>query len=410
MTQLLAIVLLCVSVSARAQAFDLFPEFGGLDAIEASGFDNPLLLDSEYQSDVLAYMPSLESEAAFFSRPMSFDFHAGSLTSKQFLHYQRARLRKAISDDVEFRFTHFIQQDLEEDRVRNWLELVWRGNGKLGASLYGEVGREKEEIDTGLALLLWPRPQHEIRLFHTWVDIVREERSQSGDKFVSSHNPNSIGISGRIEGDQEHYWAYGFRRDLPGVWRFPQSSTDYSHERSTVWSERSQLIHDRLRVETRFQWDRKREARSTLIPTTPSTQSQHRDRLQALIAIAMKPEQKPYTIRPGIFFVERRYEQPGVAHGTHTNWLPHLNLELKGRERKSGHDRVAIGYEATFFGGEGSGQFFNRGSAYDSVEQRLNLRYEVALFDGAKLAFLVSADLDAGQTFEGGHGRFLVFF
>ncbi|MCM2280957.1 MAG: hypothetical protein NDI61_03825, partial [Bdellovibrionaceae bacterium] len=198
-----------------SHTFDFFPEFGALDAVEAETLDSPQALDSESQSDVLTYMPDLQSDAAFFSRPMAFELALGSLSAKQFLHYQRVRLSKMLSEGLELRFTHWIQRDLEEDRERQILELLSTVSPAFGVSLYGIPSREKEEIDLGVALLLWPRSGQEIRMFHTWTDVVREERSQGGDRFVSSQNPNSIGLSSRLTLENE-YATFGFRRDLPG--------------------------------------------------------------------------------------------------------------------------------------------------------------------------------------------------
>ncbi len=396
--------------SNPALAFDVFPEFAGWDAVEAAELDRPAALDSEYQSDVLAYMPSLAEDTAFFSRDAAFDLRLGSLSTKRFLHYERLRARRSLGEKLEFRFTRFTQKDMEEDEDGNWLELVYRLHERVGLSFYGGVSREKEDVDLGAALLFWPWKNLEVRLFHTWVDPEREERSQAGDRFVSGANPNSTGLSVRGFGDQSRFAHAGFRRDLPGVWRFPATSTDVSHDRLTIWLEGTARTSERLGLEARLQWDEKNEARSAVAPATAAAQSLARERWQALVSLTVSPPERSFTVRPGVAYIQREWRDGSGAAGRQRNTLPHLTISLPGPERSGDHDRIELGYEATFFNGDGDGRFFNRGFAYDAVEQRINARYEFALADQAKLAFLISADADAGLTFEGGHGRFLVFF
>lgn len=413
-----AFALFVLAGSDAGHAFDILPEFGGLDAAEAESLDQPRLLDSEYQSDVFSYMPDLEADAEFFSRPAGLELALGSLSAKQFLHYQRARARKDLERSLEFRFTHFIQRDLEEDRERNVLELIAKTKAteavpaKVGLSVYGMPSREKEDIDLGFALLFWPEPGREIRLFHTWIDVVREERAQADARFVSSENPNSLGVSSRHITETE-YATFGFRRDFPGVWRFPRAGRDYSHARTLIWTERRQrLLRSGISVETRVQWDRKNEAISPAPGGGGTTAAEEltSERLQILFAITSAPNERDISLKGGFFHVGRRWSQANREQASHTNWLPYVSAQFLGKKRAGGRDRIELGYETTFFNGEGDGGFFNRGAEYDAVEQRLNLKYEFALLDNARLSFLIGADLDAGQTFEGGQGRFLVFF
>lgn len=73
------------SIVSKAYAWESFPEFESLTEQEESGFDQPLLLGPEYQSDVLAYSKPPEWEYDWLAHDVAFDTSIGSVSAVNFL-------------------------------------------------------------------------------------------------------------------------------------------------------------------------------------------------------------------------------------------------------------------------------------------------------------------------------------
>jgi hypothetical protein len=97
--------LLCPAV---ALAFESSPEFQSLTEEEASAFEGPERLGSEYTSDVHSYSKPLGWEYAWLASDIVFDGVAGSTSSVHFMLDARIKARAVlIPERLEFRFTWF---------------------------------------------------------------------------------------------------------------------------------------------------------------------------------------------------------------------------------------------------------------------------------------------------------------
>lgn len=426
------------------RAFDVFPEFRSLTEAESSRLDDTLLIDSEYQSDVVTYLNPLAWDTDFYRSPSAFDFTLGSLSGQLFLQYSRLKIERRLLTDLLFRFNYFEQRDHDTDQRATILELIKRLNKTFSLSLYGEPSYYKRENDFGVAALVYPSARHEIRIFHTWVDLTRAEHNDRPDSFVTGNEPRSMGIVGRCTGclgfsreqgqtetgletttisrHDEDWLQYFVRIETPTRWLFPLDSYEYQYEfYSGGISTRlaPPTSHD-LFINMRFEVSRKIER---FLPNSDTSTVNNSGLERQLIESLVSVELPPFSLfgasavfEPGLGWFHRRWIAVDGAMLEQRNLLPLAWLKFKGRESSDGRsDQIHLGYEATFFSSEGDERLRASGSRNWVVEHRGNLRYEIPFEDNALVSLALTADLDAlfghgGGFFEGGNGQFRVFF
>ncbi len=469
--------------SLTAQAFDIYPEFHSLTESESSSVDSTELIDSEYQSDFVTYLTPLRWDADRYGSNSktgrhSFDTTVGSLSGKLFLQRSRLAFSKQLSDQLEFRFTSFQQRDLDADQSHMILELIRNFRSTLAVSIYGEPSFYKRENDFGLALLYRPTPSqvnhskvHEIRIFHTWVDLTRADHNDRPDYFVPGHEPRTMGLVGRCRGcgfasreegvtqagqtietdsRMDHSWLeYYTRWEAPTRWIFPQTLRVYEHEALSA-GVNLRVAPPRLAgvsVNTRMSLSRKRESQTP--DGTSSTivdSSLERNLAQVLISLegpATLWNQRRISIEGGLGWFERSWQRSDGQSLKHQNLLPFIWARAPGFNNR---DLVEVGYDITFFSatfvGSSSEQSMlaSRSSSASSdvvsdhhlnplalanlattelkswaAEHRLNLRYTLGFDDEASLSLALTADPDAAiresrGIFEGGNAQFRVIF
>ncbi len=430
----------------RSWGFDRFPEFHALQEDEALRFDRSILIDSEYQSDVLTYIAPLAWDADFFAQARAFDLTFGSLSNRHFLEQQRLRIDQPLTDSLSFRFTYFQQRDLEIDQRHAVIELVQQLIPKFAISVYGEPSHYKRENDFGVALLYRPSVDHEIRVFHTWVDFTRGEHNDRPDSFVKGSEPRSFGIVGRcydclgpgreegsaINGEpngtkrDRTYVEYFARRETPVLWHFPIEGTEYTYDLwsaglSARWAPQELA---RVFINARLQHSKKFESEAPL-SNASSTQraSLVRDVTEVIVSSEFPSGESRFRLEPGVAWVHRTWRGDQEQLLDHRNLLPFIWLRTEAFQRAGSlRDQVELGYETTFFSSQNS-----PGSATSplplaaiglkpwSVEHRLNCRYIFALGERASLSITATADIDVafgseGGLFEGGQGQFRLVF
>lgn len=426
--------------SSTAGAFDVFPEFHALTESEASSFNDTRRIDSEYTSDVVTYLEPLAWEAAFHSSNRAFQFTLGSLSNKNFLHNGRLKLNASLTESLEFRLTAFQQRDLEVDQTHTIMELVQRLGGGFSVSAYGEPSLFKRENDFGLALLYSPRAGHEIRVFHTWVDLTRQEHNDRPDTFAKGYEASSLGVVGRCtgclgfsreEGTTESSasrvssqatthvdWIEWFvRREAPVQWRFPQSDREYRFDQWALGTKaRLPLAQRNSFVNARLQYSEKREA--NVVVSSQAETNLNRRLLESLVSMEwpVEPLGARSTIEPGVGWFHRNWSAEGGRRLEHRNFVPFVWLKTDLVDRGTrGFDRLDLGYELTAFKGDDDVQLAAEGLIQNASEHRMNFRYAFALEKSAELTIALTADLDVlaggtGGLFEGGNGQFRVFF
>jgi hypothetical protein len=434
---------------STAWGFDRFPEFHMLQEDEALSFDRSVLIDSEYQSDVVTYIAPLAWDADFFAQARGFDMSFGSLSNRHFLEQQRLKVDQPLTDSLSFRFTYFQQRDLEIDQRHAVIELVQKLTSTFAVSLYGEPSHYKRENDFGVALLYQPSVDHELRLFHTWVDFTRGEHNDQPDSFVKGSEPRSFGFVGRCydclgpgreEGQATNgettatkrdrtFLEYFVRRETPVLWHFPLQGTEYAYEFwsagfSTRWAPQE---YAGVFINTRVQYSKKFEAEAPLTgSSTTQRASLVRDVTESMVSAEfplLGASSSSLRLEPGLAWIHRAWRGDQDQLLDHRNLLPFVWLRANAfRRAGSWPDQVELGYESTFFSSQNS-----VGSAATalplaaiglkpwSVEHRLNFRYVFALGERASLSITATADVDVafgneGGLFEGGQGQFRLVF
>lgn len=407
--------------------FDIYPEFHSLTEGESQNFDSSQQIDSEYESDVVAYLKPLEWDPRYFERAIAFDFTLGSLSNSIFLDQTRFKASKRIFTQTDFRVTYFIQRDLDVDQSHLILELVHEplphAFPGFRISVYGEPSFLKRESDVGLALLFAPSDRHEIRVFNTWVDLVRDRHSSEPDKFVEGYEPLSYGFVGRCVGCLGQDWLeYYFRRESPTRWLFPQTDSEYTYQNLTVGgATRISFPGSTWMNNLRGQYSRKKEG---TLPNSPASPVAERSLTRDLVEVLGSTEipaggflGSHAIVEPGLGWFQRLWKAGDGSSLDQRNLLPFAWLRLAGAQRgPEKFDRISIGYEVTFFDSDGPSSPLASPELKEwAVEHRLNFRYEFALDDNALLSLFVSSDLDAlirgnGGAFEGGNGMIRVYF
>lgn len=414
-----------LALAPEGLAFEIFPEFHTLTEKEESALDPTTLIDSEYQSNVNTYQLRQAWDAEFFSRPNGLNFTIGSLSNVFFLEQDRLRLSHRLLPSLEMRFTYFQERDLTTDQSHAILELVQELKDSFAFSLYGEPSFYKRENTLGAALLYFPSPQSEIRLFHTWVSLTRNEHNDQPDYFVRGSEPTTYGLVGRHwaaanEPGRLRWLEYFVRRETSTLWRFPQGSYDYAYEAFAAGVSSIVAWDDSYRLHFRFQAAEKFEGYA---PLTPASSRPAASLDRRTVDAWLSWEWKDLTLfgssadlEAGLGLFERRWQSGANELLAHRSLTPIAWLRLPGPSHAAGsRDMIALGYDATLFTAEGNNALASPELKYWTVEHRANLRYTFSFPGNSELGFLVSADLDAlargaSAIFEGGQGEFKTFF
>ena len=429
--RILLSIISTILVTATARAFDTYPEFHMLSEGETTALDQTTIIDSEYQSDVVSYMRPSNWDPEFHASPAAFDLTLGSFNNTHFLHHDRLKIRKALTETLEFRLTYFKQRDFDVDQWQTILELVQRLTPLISFSAYGQPSHFKRENDFGLALLIHPSKTHEFRLYNTWIDFTRPEHNDRTDRFINGGEPIAIGFTDRwYSADnagspkEPRRFFETFARWEPNVrWDFQFNRYDYRYRMFTAGTA-SRLAIERWPgtvLNLRLQFSRKFESFEPYSATaTKSLSSLERNLAEALVSIELPRLPlwgRATTIEPGLGWFHRSYHDHLGQTLDHRNLMPNVWITFEGFEREADQrDLIALGYEMTFFASEGENSSLaaNELKAW-SVEHRANLRYTFALKDRAQLSLVATGDVDSavrgsGGLFEGGNGQFRVFF
>jgi hypothetical protein len=257
-----------------AQAYDeSFPEFTTLSELEQAHFDRPTLLGPEYQSDIYAFATPWDWQHAWLANKIAFDTTFGSISPVHFLMDTRAKIHAPLTKGLEFRFLHFDERQHDREAIHTIFELVAWPWQRVGFGAYGEPSYTKRENDVGLAVFYKPGENHEVKAFHTWVDIVRQRRSDRTDTFDRQALPYAWGIVGRwwSNDEKKNFLEYAIRREPRSQWNFPDEQYAYFFWRDLASAFLSMMMDPAWRLNVKLQADKKLEARSrTSLASTAS--------------------------------------------------------------------------------------------------------------------------------------------
>ncbi len=417
------------------KAIESFPEFQSLTETEQTAFEVPSDLGSEDQSDILSYQKPESWEYDWLTRSAALDAAAGSVSPSHFLIDNRFKIHKPLNDLFEFRFTYTDERNRERDSTHHIFEMLAWPKSFLGIGFYGEPSLNKRETDTGLALFFKPSNLHEIRIFNTFVDVVRQNRNNRPDTFESDGLPYSRGIVGRTwvkRGDTKDFLEYAFRHETKTRWTFPIENYEYQYWKLFGSIFFSNKIPWGFYLHFRSQYDRKYEARFPIRGSSITPEGWKTDRWFTILRIVV-PEIGPQNEWEWTMGIEHAYRFWIMDDGRNVyyrDYLPHINLQIPGfRTVSKKPDFFNIGYVLTLHRVVGN-RTLNPNDAGDGrIEHRLNLSYDfnfkqqdpenlrdansTQYKDTAVLRLMATGDLDAlgsRDSFEGGLTQLQVFF
>jgi hypothetical protein len=456
LARLLAYTLIFGSAADMAKAFEIFPEFSTLSEQEEVSFTKPVSIDPTYGGLEQSYRKSDEWERLWFGVPVAVDGTVGSIDGKHFLISNRAKFYKALSSHFEFRFTHFEDRDLEVDRVATILEMIyWSGLGwpvrRVGISVYGEPSFFKRQNDMGVALLLNPSPMSEIRLFNTFVDVVRNDRNDRTDRFEGSKVPYSFGFVGRHwngkakpdDGDVHRtleYVEYAVRYETDTHWRFPDARYDYRYWKKFASVSSNISLSPKVALNMRVQFDQKFEAKildgAGPVAARPASLVDEAWTNERLLTVLRFPLSSlgSWQLTPGLSVNYRRWRASGTglptasatgaAGGsgsgwgqgdvTYLDWIPHGILKIPLSDADNS-DSMTFEYALSLQKQSGESSLRSRpdnGGPWDLVEHRLSVSYDVMFSNTGSLRIIPTFDVGRllSRPWGGGNAQFRMEF
>jgi hypothetical protein len=362
-----------------ASAFEIAPEFRGLDLIEAQSFDNPQKIDAEYQSDYLAFAPRLTEIQP--RRQHSLSGSVGSLGAKDFMVRNDLKVQLPIDNNFELRLRHFYSSDLESVARHNIYEFIkyFSDEQKHGISLYGELTGDKKDVDAGAAYLFNTKYTNH-RLYVFAPDFQRNKRNDESDRFKTK--PYVFGYQlTRLLG-QNGFQIFNVRYEAPTEWQFPATGRNYEYSRSHVSFEKSYGGH-----QTRIEYSNKFEK--------DDTESWRTERLLVDKSVEFVGSEA------GLSFAHRKWHTTRKL--TTRFYQPYLWLPLNQHWR--------AGAELTIPGVTGRIAAFKNPTL--QTEARINFEWSHEITKDGAIIALLSLDGDefgSSETWEGGNVRLSLGF
>ncbi len=373
--------------AVQARAFPTTSHYQVATSSDELALDSNTHWDAEASSDFITYQRPIEWDAAWWRSSQAFDLSIGSISSKQFLTYQRLKIHKDLTDDVQVRVHWLEERDFEQDRRALPLELKFRLSERWAVSVFGMPSLYKSEDDVGLSLFFAPADDWEIRASGVWGDFQRNQRNLQTDEWSEAPFGGTLSVTRFKEFmNAELHWEPRSQRSDLGA-----PTTDLSYESaffegvSGVWSWR--VLYDRA-----YHAD----YAADLV----------RARKRSLNQFERAWSFGPHVLRTGANFFYREHRVNADQFVTR-EILPTLWFELPPRSRAWGTRALSLGYDATIY------EMRNQQSTDQNLEHRLNVKSAMRFKKAGELALLFTFDLDrfgSGETWAGGCGQFRLEF
>lgn len=411
--QSLLFTLITLLVPISAIGFEAFPEFESLTEVEETSFDTPTKISREYTSDLISFTRPLAWESLWLQTDTAFELSLGSLSGDAFLTDNRAKFHKYLSDIWQFRFTYFDQRNYETESIHHIVELIYWPNPSIGFSTYFEFSRYKREDDLGFAILYRPQLNHEIRLFFTFVDFIRTERNDRTDRFLAHHEPFAYGLVGRFYATTKRdFFEYAFRYETEAHWFFPEQFYEYHYGKKHFslafqkFIDENQSISGRLEADQKYEGRFKTDAQSTISPQAFKT-----DRITTFLQTDLLNQgpNSRWNYTAGLAYAYR-YWLTDNKSAISRDVMPFVSWQIPTPNQNP--DFWKFDYMATIAQNAGDESLRANPIRSQTLEQRINITYEIPFKDNAWLSMGLTfdADLSQGEAFEGGNGRFRASF
>ncbi len=363
---------------------------------EALLLDSYTHWDSEASSDFIVYQRPLEWDGTWWNSNRAFDLSVGSVSSKQFLNYQRLKLYAPLSESVEFRLHWLQERDFEQDRVAMPLELRFRLSEQWFFSMLGQTSLYKSEDDMGLALAFKPDPDKEVQLVGLWGDFQRNERNLLADQW--SRAPVAWTLTGTTVKAPADFGRFEIHYEPESV-RSTGGVATRTMSYSSVYLSGLKTFGLGSTCGYRILLDRAWDVNHAALTNN--------SRLRSLNQFEYGVYAGPLKLRPGlnVFYREIHLDH---AREYYREVLPVFWVDFPAQAKAWGERAWSVGYDGTVFNRDSTTRGDDR-----EIEHRLNIKYLMKFSKAGELALLFTFDGDrfgSGETWEGGAGQFRLLF
>lgn len=398
--------------SGKGHGFEVFPEYQSLTFEQANDFSGLSSMDSEYQSDVLAFSQPLRWQRIFNQRSNVFDTTTGSISSDRFLFESRLKLEQDALQNTKFKIIYFQQGDYEY-RSRHLIfeieHLLFNG---LSLSLYGEPETDKDEDDIGLASTFHWSDSHHLRLFYTATNFSKNNRNEQSDRYRVM--PKSYGFKWwKGHSDlQRAYYELNVRHDQHSIWEFPDDVYQLKYQKWYSDFFYDQPIDYEHRLMIRLSYEVSDQSKEYLDPLRVNGNTIAEKEKVGLLMQYQLPSpiqnHRGDDILLGLNMTDRRWHI-NSQQIRQTTILPHINYywNMGGDSQPRYHPRYLwwIGIEVSFYNGSGPDLLRASTDKDRAIEGRSNIGYRIDFNEKTTFDLLFTFDLDrfgSGETWEGG--------
>ena len=400
---MIKVLLASILIPLGAWSFESNLNYSFLDESQKESLDGPGFIDSEYSSDILTYLPFLESDYRYSTSNKALNISVGSISSKEFFKQQDLKLQFKMNQALEFGYYDFSYSDFEDQHNNSIVEFQYMPND-LGISIFGGIEHNKSKDDFGFSVNWKSIPDHRVKLFHQWSDFDKNTRNRNDDFFLKK--PMSYGITGLLINGKKEFLQYEFKRDEESKWSFPSEPNVYSHSKTTV-SIKGISQYNNKELSYRLYLDSKDKSNTT------DGEAQRGRVLSVLRSKYL--DQKIFGQIPqlGLAYQKRKWKINGSVIETE-DIQPHFVLWGVKKAHKENFYWWQTGYEASFHQSRGDSTLMSQSQLKSwAVEHRANLWWNYEFLKKGVLSFVFTFDLDqlgSPEAWEGGAGQISISF
>lgn len=199
---------------------------------------NNIDLRKENFLDIKAQRNRKSLEYYWFDSISGWRINIASLNSDTAFVQTELKLQNALSEYVNIRLAleqeiFYADKDFPlptvEAEIYPWAGNSWLGN--LGFSLLGTPAFEKQEIDTGLALIWGKRPWNYIRFEYLEVDSLYNRKNFRDNTFYRKE-PITLKFEAAYQFDEQYKLRFTFKHDTPLEFIDPDNEGVFKHKTS----------------------------------------------------------------------------------------------------------------------------------------------------------------------------------
>jgi len=389
-------ILFLLFINFQASAFNTFHWLN--DAIRSSTMIGPRSdINGEYDSDFLTYQKPLDWEYKFLKSNAVFDLSVGSVSSKEFLFDQRAKLYKDLTSKFFFSLDWLEIRDYEQDVRGFGYELGYRFWPKLTISAIGSPSYLKSEDDVGGKITLF-EDEWKAEVAAVWYDFQNNFRALHNRRWAKRKEPWSVlGQVTWMPKGEERFARFGVMNQFHS--RMEDSSASSVEENSAF----RLFFQHWMKNEwgSQVQWEH-------IFRSTTADGKVQRKRLW--VQFEKYFMWRNYSLKPGLNFFYRDYQTGNMQSNgphiiTHT-WLPAFWVEFAPSKHEEFDSIWSLGLDAAFFDSD-------RGESKSGIDERLNVKNTLRFNKDAELVWQITFDVDqliSMEFWEGGNVQFRANF